>query len=335
MRVSSWDVWKGLAIFSVVTIHTSGYLANYSPDSFEATFGVLIRQILNFAVPMFLFISGYFSVSNENIHPKDFYKKKISRILPPYLISTGLYFILKVSFTNELVSPKDIVAGLILGTGIGVGYFVIVLLQFVIITPILGKIKSNKMHIITMSSLFLLGLTYTYINAILFNSKLATFPYSAIPFFVWYPFYHMGFYLAKKSTDIYFSAKTCLILAFFMLIASLLEGKILLYFVGYAFAVSQIKITSLLFSLFICLSAVKIKEKHNNKLLQKLGINSYGIYLYHMIFIWFLTYVLSSTITSHPILCIPLIAFTTIILTYSFIISAKAILGKYATYVIG
>jgi fucose 4-O-acetylase-like acetyltransferase len=82
-RDESFDFFRGIAIIAVVAIHVSSVFNSYNSNGL-----LLYRQSLNFAVPLFLFISGYF-LSNKKIDSFEEYKRflthRLSRVLVPYL----------------------------------------------------------------------------------------------------------------------------------------------------------------------------------------------------------------------------------------------------------
>lgn len=61
-RVEYFDFLRGFAIVMVVAIHTFGEVYTYSNISFLA---VLLRQILNCAVPIFCVSSAFFLIKKE------------------------------------------------------------------------------------------------------------------------------------------------------------------------------------------------------------------------------------------------------------------------------
>ena len=74
------QVFRALAIVAVVMIHTTP-LGNWQ---------VFCRPFINFSVATFLFLSGYLTkISNDNWCA--FYKKRIIRVIIPYVIWTVLY----------------------------------------------------------------------------------------------------------------------------------------------------------------------------------------------------------------------------------------------------
>lgn len=53
MRITYWDYWKGISIIAVVLIHASGIAASYPIYSLNFNTGIIIRQFINFSVPVF------------------------------------------------------------------------------------------------------------------------------------------------------------------------------------------------------------------------------------------------------------------------------------------
>lgn len=64
-----FDQLRGIAIIPVVLIHTTGTMASFNENSWNFNFLFTLRQILNFAVALFIFISGYF-LSKKSIQSK-------------------------------------------------------------------------------------------------------------------------------------------------------------------------------------------------------------------------------------------------------------------------
>lgn len=284
MREIYWDYAKGLAIIAVVMIHSTGYLLR--SDHVNDDIGLILRQLINFAVPTFLFIAGYFSVSNKNISDFEYLKSRSLRILPPYIFWSLIFTGISVFLLGNPFSVSKLAYGLLFGSSIGIGYFVVVLMQFVFLTLIIKRINNKSVHIWIMIALSIIGLLYTYLLKIFLpNHFLSNFPLSALPFFIWYPFYHFGFYLKKFKPEINYKPNSYLIFSIFLAI-TIFEGYVLTYFFDIQFGASQIKFSSFLLSFFICILIYKNRVKTNcNKFIVYLGLNSFGIYLSHMLYV--------------------------------------------------
>lgn len=287
-RNNYWDAWKGIAILAVVFIHASGSTSTFEKDSFNWSFGLVFRQFIDYAVPLFFAIAGYFSLAKEKTSALDYYKKRLLKILPPYLIWTLVYILLKTPLSPP--TAEEVVRGIFLGTGIGIGYFVVVLVQYVILTPALHRLNSKPAHLAIILIISSVGACFTYYyTALRPEQPFGTFPLNGILFFVWYPFYHAGLYIRKFQCEKYITEKRNLIkiaLAAALLI-SISEG----FFWGanenYNFGVSQLKLSSFIFSFLVFISAISISPQktflHKKSLLTWLGVNSYAVYLIHML----------------------------------------------------
>ena len=84
-RKSYWQEVRGICIIAVVAIHI---LAECQLRCKNIRLEwVLFRQLLNFAVPTFIFMAGYFTnVSKVNDSIGRYYLKRVERLLIPYLL---------------------------------------------------------------------------------------------------------------------------------------------------------------------------------------------------------------------------------------------------------
>jgi hypothetical protein len=84
---------KGVAIFAVIAIHTTDWYQSITPGTPIGVGGNLVDTFDQFAVPLFVFVSGLVLATNYagSFPKKAFYKKRIAAILPAYLIFSTLY----------------------------------------------------------------------------------------------------------------------------------------------------------------------------------------------------------------------------------------------------
>ncbi|MBB6056690.1 acyltransferase [Tolumonas osonensis] len=291
IRIPYWDNWKALAIIAVVAIHASNHTADFSNGSFNWLFGLAFRQLIDFAVPIFFALAGYFSSNSLEQQTKDFYFRRASRILIPYVIWTIIYILIRTPIIPP--SPSEILRGLFFGEGIQVGYFVIVLLQFVFLTPIFNMVTEKQIHFLMTVVISLFGVIFTYTffatNPDFIWSR---FPFNALPFFVWYPFYCFGYIVSRYNVEAEIkklnSIKLFVVLLFSLGLA-FIEALFWAYHNNYGFGVSQLKITSFIASITLFIMIVHFSGKltcmSNSSMFTWLGKNSYSIYLLHLLFL--------------------------------------------------
>ncbi|HEY9620102.1 MAG TPA: acyltransferase [Crinalium sp.] len=279
----SFQIFRGLAIVAVVAIHAIS-LASSSSGNFELQSALIFRQFINFAVPVFLFISGYFSVklfNNRNDYFR-FLESRLTRLLTPYLIWSLAGIILLRNWHE--VKPIEAAILLLTGQSVGPYYYIVVLLQFTLITPILIKSLTNRFLSAFIISLSPISLLILYgIN--LFSDGLS-FPWYALPCTIWIMFYYWGIYARVKLDDAWFYKKLpvfifCLLLC---LLLSVIESQYLHErWNDSEFAASQIKVSS--FAASFCFINVLMglrKIGIESHFIARLGDFSFGIYLVHM-----------------------------------------------------
>jgi surface polysaccharide O-acyltransferase-like enzyme len=92
-RILYFDVLRAIAIICVLFIHTINCYS-FDNESFNFKNSIYFRQLVNFGVPLFLFISGYFMAHKKFSTKEDyilFLKKQLPRVLIPFLIYSALY----------------------------------------------------------------------------------------------------------------------------------------------------------------------------------------------------------------------------------------------------
>ena len=294
VRFHYWDTWKGICIIGVIAIHASSSTSFFPENSFNWHFGFFLRQLINFPLAIFLFISGYFAANysfNSWREYISFWSTRLLKIIPPYIFWSLIYIWLEKP--SHLINSTEISQDLLLGTGIEFGYFIIVLIQFVLLTPIIINIRNDRSNLAWMIIISAIGITVTYLlNLKYFNSEFSQFPFYVLPFYAWYPFYHLGVWVNKKgfierNLPLDLTIKFLLFYLLFLLL-SFLEAVILSQHGLYSFAISEIKVSSFFCSLFLCLSIVALYAKYTDPgLISWIGKYYYSIYLMHMLFLDF------------------------------------------------
>ena len=269
------QILRAIAIIAVVMIHTCP----------SGKWQVFIRPFINFAVATFLFLSGYLT-NLENSDWKSFYKKRITRVIIPYVIWTFLYT--TVDFIRNEIDFKKYIINLLTTKSASPLYYIFIYIQFVILTPFLGKLAKSKYRWIgfIISPLSIIIKYYWLIIRIKPNQYITTL--LGLCCLEWFLYYYIGLLLGNKIINKKFSIKKLIYLYFFSIILQIFEtyGWFLLEEKNCG---TQIKMSSYLTSsIFILMSYWYINNQninYTNKMLLLIGDYSFGIYISHIMII--------------------------------------------------
>ncbi|KNY24841.1 acyltransferase [Pseudobacteroides cellulosolvens] len=255
---------RGIAILCVIAIHviSSGNINGY--------YGLTVRQLIAFAVPVFVFISGYWMGKKEIETTNqyfEFIKKRLSKILVPYIIWSIIAIAFKM-LMGESFNLVDIIKIFVFAEGMGPFYFIIVIMQLYILLPLLKKMSlwlALTINLMSISVLYIM-----HYNGYEFQSIRY-----ALPCTMWIFFFVLGIWFNKKNS--FNNAFVCIFLiATFAL--SMIESLVLKYF-----AFSTIKLSSFLYSIAIIIAFFTLKDRFRSKtILTSIGEFSFGIYFTHM-----------------------------------------------------
>lgn len=160
------EIARAFGIMAVVMIHaTSAVIGGYDHLSTLYPFYVFLNTFPKFAVPVFVFLSGFVLFYNYYDKPftlktfGDFYKKRIFKTLIPFLVFSFLYYgltrIATYGFTDigtflGYFTTKKFFDTLIIGKTYTHLYFVVIILQFYVLAPFLlyavKRFKSLGIH---------------------------------------------------------------------------------------------------------------------------------------------------------------------------------------------
>ncbi len=289
MRNLYWDHWKGVAIIAVVVIHALGTALTSAPTSLDYQAAVAIRQLINFPVALFVFIAAFFSFRPSRVLEPTAKRvvQRITRLLWPYLAWAAIYLSLGLASGNKTIA--DVPLLLLNGRAISVGYYVIVMIQLALLSPALERLSVRMLSWLLPCAL-VLSASFTYsVRLTSYEGIWANFPYNALPFFLWLPFYVAGLLVARKGLARLTHAPATLLRwsVSALILAALVEGYLLQSF-AVDLAISQLKVSSMLASLGICtLVAVSAKSwqavKGWKAFTVWLGSRSYYFYLSHIL----------------------------------------------------
>lgn len=259
---------RGLAILAVVLIHSN------IPDLPR----VLIRPFINFAVALFIFLSGYLT-QTKITNLGSFYRKRLLRVLVPYAIWSVIYAVPK-GFDGFLLD-------FLTGRCCGIYYYIFVYVQFVLLTPLICRLLQSKLRWIGWLITPIGTLIFRYLF-LLMDLPLLSDNYNYL-FIAWFIFYYLGMALGNGSVKV--SVKPAKYAAFYAMsiVISLTEGLIWYKLDNFDMATTQLRLSSILTSVsFLLLCRCFLTKQPGfvknplGKLVILLGDCSFGIYLSHI-----------------------------------------------------
>ena len=263
-------MFRAIAIIAVVMIHTTP----------AGQWQVFCKPFINFAVATFIFLSGYLTkVDNENW--LKFYIRRITRVLVPYIIWTVIYSIPDIRSSG----PSALVKNLLCANATTTLYYIFVYIQFVLLTPLLGKLAKSPYRHLGWLIAPLSVILFKYIPVfgdIQLGKHIELFWNDAC--LGWFTFYYLGLILGNRIIDRQFNIRNLAVLYCASLLLQMAEGY-LWFTVDPAGCGSQLKLTSILSSsIFMLIIYSVLSSNHGTKcrLLSTIGDYSFGIYLVHM-----------------------------------------------------
>ena len=308
-------MFRAIAIIAVVMIHTTP----------AGQWQVFCKPFINFAVATFIFLSGYLT-KTDNDNWLKFYIRRIMRVLVPYIIWTVIYSIPDIQSSG----PSAMVKNLLCANATTTLYYIFVYIQFVLLTPLLGKLAKSPYRHLGWLIASLSVILFKYIPVfgdIQLGKHIELFWNDAC--LGWFTFYYLGLILGNRIIDRQFNIRNLAVLYCASLLLQMAEGY-LWFTVDPAGCGSQLKLSSILFSTIFMLIIYCVLNRGSNepkrRLLYTIGDYSFGIYLVHMMFLNGLQHLEFYSAIPYPITSL-------IVLSVSFIFCyiSSAVLGKKAS----
>jgi len=158
------DYLKGLAIISVILLHS---LTINQRDIIGGTYYILQ------AIPVFLILAGYNTIRSylnkgitdlNSCYEKSYLMKKFKRIVLPYIFIWILeLLILVITKQPVAITAKNLLILFIIGGWGPGGYFVALMVQFIIIIPVLYKIAQYNRYVMLITS-FIISMSFEIIS---------------------------------------------------------------------------------------------------------------------------------------------------------------------------
>ena len=285
------QVFRALSIIAVVMIHTTP----------SGEWQVFCRPFINFSVATFLFLSGYLTkIENDNWYA--FCKKRIIRVIIPYIIWTTVYTLPQILSGGSILL---LVKNLITAKSAAIMYYILVYIQFVLLTPLLGNLAKSKYRCLGWFVAPIATLFFKYYGLLTgyeYNEYISLFWSNAC--LGWFTYYYLGLLLGNKIIKPNYSLKILVWLYLVSILLQMLEG-FGWFLLGNGNCGTQIKFTSFITSIIFLLIVYNILNKPNidikSKFLRSLGDYSFGIYLCHIMIMMILGYMHYNAIIPYPL----------------------------------
>jgi peptidoglycan/LPS O-acetylase OafA/YrhL len=306
----------GLAILAVILSHAAGWgqiamfnwanqvrpgitVPNYDlVGTLDDYILLVLRQVTSFAVPAFLFCSGFFVAfaarSNRGIFTWRMVRVRLVNLLIPYLIWSLVWYALDF-VQGDGYPPWEFAGNLVMGMTDGSGsyYFVPLVCQFYLLSPFIMRwARANPRALIAVAAgVQLVAFGFKYLEIFKVSSPavqlLAWLPTHWL-IFLWALYFPLGVVCAVHSERVRQvaarHARALLAALILSLLLAILEPELIYRVLHVEIRFVPLTIPPALYSLvlvfaFVTLEQVKVPYANN---LYRLGGKSYGIYLVHL-----------------------------------------------------
>ena len=162
------EYMRGFAALAVIAVHVSMNYTRIPAVNLLALLDVFIYIAAHFAVPVFIFVSGWVLVARYagDYSLREFYRRRAKTILPPYLFFTALYLLVAVEGTIGFAgapSPERVAQALLLGNAAYNLWFFVLIIQLYLLFPLIVRgydlfDRAGAALYLLLSLLFLMGL---------------------------------------------------------------------------------------------------------------------------------------------------------------------------------
>jgi len=323
-RDLSLDLLRILSAISVITIHVSGDNWNkVNVHSFEWQTFNFYESLVRFSVVAFVMISGVFLLdASHKLTLSDLYKKKILRFVLMFIV-WSLFYNFIFSGSNNFIN--NITDSLLESEGTTHLWFLKMIIGLYILVPILRKVVSDAQVVkyflfIYVAFLFIYQLgkleSTEMIYEQFFTETSMLIPLGFIGYFI------AGYYF-KRMINLNKKARTYIYMVGIAgFIITLLGSAIVSHIKGtptellYDNLTPNVAMATLgIFTFFnYRVSKIKFSDK-TKKIITNISECTLGIYLLHPLFIYLLGHFGINTLSVNPILSVPIIVLTVLILS--------------------
>lgn len=292
-RLKELDFIRVIACLSVIIVHVSAFgVTGYLKGSPHLIITTLINRSLKYTTPVFLFLSGvtsFYSYRNKEFNYFDFLKKRLPKILIPYLVWNIIYFLYFIILGYDSFNFTSFVKNILLGTMYYHLYFIVILIQLYFLSFVFSFLfrKYNFKKLITISSIIAIIAIVTM-----------QFVYSDRIFIKYFVYYLLGIFVTKNYNKFinFIYKNSQIIISLYLIICLIYSGA---YYFYYSSTLNTsiwffFSIISILFLYYIGL-ILNNKFTKSYRIVKRLSKSSYYIYLSHPLVLTIIVSLISRT----------------------------------------
>ena len=338
------DSLRALATIGVIIIHVSSPLVNmsYGKNMEFWWIGNVVDCIVRYSVPLFLMLSGA-TLLNKDYGIVEFYRKRVSRVLVPFLFWLLAYWVFRWAMLLFKQQPRSFEAiiqwgiDLFLKEGVSKHLWYIYMILFIyLFVPFLGRMlrklsDSNILLLLLGWVIFSFACKSMPINQYCWSSEYGA---KLLGYFLHTGYLVLGYYLYNLKLKINNVRLYSAIIFFLCAITTAIltyyscqnAQKLDLSYYSYFTPIAILQCTAI----FLSIKDITLRSKSILWLQNAISNYSYGIYLVHIMVIGIFFRLGIFWSMSHPLISLPLITILTLITSYTIIFVLRKIpFGKY------
>lgn len=294
---------RGFVVLGVMLMHTAWFFKKAPGGSWETLSVMLLDIISLFAVPLFMFISGYLFISRHSHADKygiGFCRKMFLSVLSPYLLFSLMYIVGACWVNNDKYSLDEIITMIITGSAaVHLGFFR-ALFGFYIFYPLIIRCfrycQKQKVLPLYFAAVIILQLLWKCWNNLVVPGQEEAYLVMALSFLRYIAYFSFGMAacLYRRRllswTGRHYGLLNLLLLIFIPAVAGCwfaryyLHDYQILEFI--CFPLNLFLYTILIAMIFYSASSWSKQNNFRRYLIVYLGNYSFGIFLLHIIFMY-------------------------------------------------
>ena len=264
------QICRGVAILAVVFVHNT-------PLGLCQLF---CRPFINFGVAVFLFLSGTLS-SIERWNPK----KRIKKVIIPYLIYSALYSVLQVG-NNLSLFWGVYFKSLFLADSAPQMYYIFVYCQITLLIPFSEWLSRTRAKVLGLflSPFYLFVTRYLFVVLRIPSNHIMD-SIRAISCLAWFSYFYLGYILSNGTLKLSLSKRIIVSMIPISIGLQLIEGYILLSYGSQSYG-TQYKLSTMLTNFLIvlvCYFFINSSSVKRYYCFKVFGDYSFGIYFVHIL----------------------------------------------------